>query len=238
MAAITGPIPGAEPGRAGGDAVVRGRDRGDGPLHGGQLPGQHGQMTIDRGPNEGIGGGGTPVVLADAVLDEVLAATDPIGQLSFTSGRQRGWGWLGLGAVARDHLRIDRIGFRPPALAAGEIAHMRRIDHGRRDVVRVQGQHQVAVVGAGRFQDDHGLVGAADLRNQPVPAGRGIGKPLTARGRCAGHVEMRLGDINAKPGTRGGPQASSSHETGPDRAMLERRRTSCLSMRASAELPR
>ena len=102
----------------------------------------------------------------------------------------------GLGESAKivERLRVDRIGLRPPAQAAGKVAHLAWIGHGDGHPGGVCGGDQRAVARARRFADQ--MSAAWQLGQKPAVARRRIGQAAVQLRAVV--IEFFLGEIDAE----------------------------------------
>ena len=158
-----------------------------------ELVAQRFGCVLDRGRHQSILFGGEHLLeLPSASRQRAQGTGGGIGQRSELRSDRLG--------EARQHLRIDAIGFGQLASRTGEVAHLTRIDHDHRQVATGQ-----------RCGDDH-FVATRRLKHntlwseraQPVDerterSGRAVGLPLFG-GRADCDIERVLTDINADPG--------------------------------------
>ncbi len=161
------------------------------------MPGQPGEMGGEVGP-ERWRGLVPPLLLRHAHGQELAAPGDQGVQVLGGRIRARAQRRLDLGGEARQHPGIQAVGLGQDVAAAGEVAHLPRIDHHRRQPRGRQGGIHGPFVAAAGFQHEAGGLQGLGPADQAAVARRGVADAPRVPGRVHRDIQMIARDIHAE----------------------------------------
>ena len=141
---------------------------------------------------------GAPLLLGHAHGQELAPASDQGVQVAGGHIWARAHRGLDLGREAGQHPGVEPIGLGQNVAAAGEVAHLPRIDHHRRQPRGDQRRVDRLLVAATGFQHDPGgLQGLRAAHQRGMPCG-GVGDPPGVLRGVARDIQMIAGDVQAE----------------------------------------
>ena len=180
--------------------------QGRGGLHGGgelrvevgQLVGQPGQMGVEVGARGGQPGLMAALLLRGAHALELPAPGEQGVEVLGGGVGARAQRRLDLGREARQHPGVEAVGLGQDVAAAGEVAHLPRIDQRHRQPRGDQrGIHGALVAAAGLQHEPGGLQGLRPAHERGLADGR-VGDPPGGLGRVHRDIQMIAGNIHAE----------------------------------------
>ena len=163
----------------------------------GQVLGQPGQVGVEVGP-ERWRGLVAPLLLGHADGEELAPPGNQGVQVLGGRIRARTQRRLDLGGEAGQHPGVEPVGLGQDVAAAGEVAHLPRIDHHRRQPGRDErGVHGPLVAAAGLQHEARGLERPRAVDQRGVARGR-VGDAPGVLGRMHRDIQMIAGDVQAE----------------------------------------